>query len=133
MLDKKNQIVAAVILKGKRVLIAQRPSNDKEADLWEFPGGCVNSQEDKKTALKREIKEELKIDVEVLDKITTRANKEKELHFHLCKAQGQIKKSLFHKRLRWVKLVNLKYYKFCRLDKLALEEILNFLKTGGRR
>ena len=58
-------LVAAVALVDKdgRVLLSQRPAGKQLAGLWEFPGGKVEAGERPETALIRELKEELGIDV----------------------------------------------------------------------
>jgi 8-oxo-dGTP diphosphatase len=58
-------LVAAVALVDAdgRVLIARRPPGKPMAGLWEFPGGKVEEGERPETALIRELKEELGIDV----------------------------------------------------------------------
>ena len=53
----------ALVDSDGRVLIAQRPANKDMAGLWEFPGGKVHAGERPETALIRELKEELDIDV----------------------------------------------------------------------
>jgi 8-oxo-dGTP diphosphatase len=54
--------VALVDVDG-RVLLAQRPLGKPMAGLWEFPGGKVREGETPESALIRELKEELGIDV----------------------------------------------------------------------
>jgi 8-oxo-dGTP diphosphatase len=54
---------AALVDVDNRVLIAQRPSGKPMAGLWEFPGGKVEPGETPETALRRELMEELSIDV----------------------------------------------------------------------
>jgi 8-oxo-dGTP diphosphatase len=58
-------IVAACALVDAdgRVLIARRPAHKDMAGLWEFPGGKVHAGERAESALIRELKEELGIDV----------------------------------------------------------------------
>lgn len=57
-------VVAAVLVDiDGRVLVAQRPEGKKMAGLWEFPGGKVHAGELPETALVRELKEELGIDL----------------------------------------------------------------------
>jgi len=55
------QAVIAIIENKGRYLIQQRPSKGLLADLWEFPGGKLRLKEDKISALKREITEELNV------------------------------------------------------------------------
>lgn len=54
---------AALVDRDNRVLIAQRPEGKPLAGLWEFPGGKVENGETPETALRRELFEELSIDV----------------------------------------------------------------------
>ena len=53
---------AALVDKGRRVLLAQRPEGKKMAGLWEFPGGKVQAGENPEFALMRELEEELGIE-----------------------------------------------------------------------
>ena len=53
----------ALIDADNRVLLARRPEGKKMAGLWEFPGGKLDPGETPETALIRELKEELGIDV----------------------------------------------------------------------
>ena len=58
------EVVAAVIFNQRgEFLLAQRPAGKVYAGYWEFPGGKVEAGEDTVTALKRELHEELGIDV----------------------------------------------------------------------
>jgi 8-oxo-dGTP diphosphatase len=54
---------AALVDNDNRVLIAKRPAGKPMAGLWEFPGGKVGTGETPEMALRRELKEELGIDV----------------------------------------------------------------------
>jgi 8-oxo-dGTP diphosphatase len=57
-------VVAAALYDGSgRVLIAQRPPGKSLAGRWEFPGGKVAADEEEARALRRELAEELAIDV----------------------------------------------------------------------
>ncbi|MCW8835214.1 MAG: (deoxy)nucleoside triphosphate pyrophosphohydrolase [Rhodospirillales bacterium] len=46
-----------------RVLVAKRPEGKSMAGLWEFPGGKLHNGETPESALVRELKEELAIDI----------------------------------------------------------------------
>ena len=58
-------VVGALIESDGKFLVAKRKHDDSFGGLWEFPGGCIEHGEAPKEALRREIKEELGIDVEV--------------------------------------------------------------------
>ncbi len=58
-------IVGAAILREGRVLAAQRAAPAALAGGWEFPGGKVEEGESDETALLRECREELAIDIEL--------------------------------------------------------------------
>lgn len=64
-MGKPNLLVAAVALvdADNRVLLARRPEGKPLAGLWEFPGGKVGTDETPETALRRELAEELGIEV----------------------------------------------------------------------
>jgi 8-oxo-dGTP diphosphatase len=54
-------VVAAVIERDGRILIAQRKRTGQHALKWEFPGGKVEPGEDPAAAMVRELEEELAI------------------------------------------------------------------------
>ena len=54
---------AALVDRDNRVLISKRPEGRSLAGLWEFPGGKVDPGETPEEALRRELKEELDIEV----------------------------------------------------------------------
>jgi len=62
---ERKKVTAAVIYKNQKVLVAQRGPNDNLANKWEFPGGKVEGCETPEACLKREIMEELGIEIKV--------------------------------------------------------------------
>jgi 8-oxo-dGTP diphosphatase len=56
------QVVGAAVVDGRRVLVAQRSGGPYDG-LWEFPGGKVEPGESDLSALVRECREELGVDV----------------------------------------------------------------------
>ncbi|MBB2974980.1 8-oxo-dGTP diphosphatase [Microbacterium endophyticum] len=68
-------VVAAVILDGDRVLACRRNRDRAAGGKWEFPGGKIEPGESSATALRREIREELAVDIEVLDELTRDATR----------------------------------------------------------
>jgi len=59
-------VVAALIERDGRVLLARRPAHKHLALKWEFPGGKVDPGEMVEAALIREIKEELGCDLRIV-------------------------------------------------------------------
>jgi 8-oxo-dGTP diphosphatase len=58
-------VVAALITKGGRIVVAQRKEGDEWGLYWEFPGGTLEEDEGPHECIKRELREELGIGVEI--------------------------------------------------------------------
>ena len=61
---KEIKVVAAIIQKENKILATKRGYGEF-INMWEFPGGKIESGETKEQALVREIKEELNIEIRV--------------------------------------------------------------------
>lgn len=61
---KEIKVVAAIIQKENKILATKRGYGEF-INMWEFPGGKIESCETKEQALVREIKEELNIEINV--------------------------------------------------------------------
>ncbi|MCL6477396.1 MAG: (deoxy)nucleoside triphosphate pyrophosphohydrolase [Peptococcaceae bacterium] len=59
------KVTAAIVIKDGQVLIAKRKAGKRLASFWEFPGGKLEDGETPEECLKREMKEELGIEVNV--------------------------------------------------------------------
>ncbi len=57
-------VAAALTNQDGEILLQKRPEGRQMAGLWEFPGGKVDAGESPESALVRELKEELGIDVD---------------------------------------------------------------------
>ena len=53
---KMIEVVAAIIERDGKILLAQRPAQSDQAGLWEFAGGKVELDESQQQALVRELK-----------------------------------------------------------------------------
>ncbi|WP_368297574.1 CTP pyrophosphohydrolase, partial [Escherichia coli] len=62
---KMIEVVAAIIERDGKILLAQRPAQSDQAGLWEFAGGKVELDESQQQALVRELNEELGIEATV--------------------------------------------------------------------
>lgn len=61
---KNIHVSAAVIMKDNKIFVTQRGYGEFK-DWWEFPGGKIEEGETPEECLKREIKEELKADINI--------------------------------------------------------------------
>lgn len=58
-------VCAAVIEHQGKYLLTERPANKQQGGYWEFPGGKIDPGESPHQALKRELREELDISIEI--------------------------------------------------------------------
>jgi len=86
------EIVACLLVHAGKILIAQREAKDSYGLLWEFPGGRVERGESHWQALKREIKEELNIEIEVGEPLGVFFDENEEIrikvHLYRCFLKG---------------------------------------------
>jgi len=69
-MSKKNTlliVVAAALIKDKKILFQRRPANKSMPFLWELPGGKIKTNETPERALCRELFEELGINIKIND------------------------------------------------------------------
>ncbi len=81
-------VVAAILRRGDRLLLTQRPAGVHLPMLWEFPGGKVEPGESLEMALRRELDEELGIAVEAgplyMDTVHQYSERSVHLYFFEC-------------------------------------------------
>ena len=65
MLKQIKKVIAGIIVKDNKILIAQRAKKDDLCGKWEFPGGKMEPEETEQECLKRELFEELSIEAEI--------------------------------------------------------------------
>lgn len=66
-MPKTLDVVAAIIERDGKILLARRPESGDQPGLWEFPGGKVDAGETQPAALARELGEELDIVAKIGD------------------------------------------------------------------
>ena len=123
----KFDVVAAIIIKDDKYFIAQRNRNKHMGLSWEFPGGKVEKGETFEIALKREIKEELNIKINIKNKLGEENYKDEKinvkLHYFLCShTSGEIYLNE-HEDSAWITKNEFKNYNFAEGD----SDIINLL------
>ena len=109
------EVVAAVIERAGRILIARRHAGSHLGGLWEFPGGKRQAGETPEAALVREIREELDAAVtvgELLDDVEwTYPEKTVRLLFFRCALAGE-PRAAEGQEIAWVAPADLDRYEF---------------------
>jgi A/G-specific adenine glycosylase len=120
-------VMAAIIERAGRVLIARRPSNGLLGGLWEFPGGKLEPGETLPEGLEREIREELAARIAVGEpfglyqhafthfKIT--------LHAFLCKLIDGEPTAIEASEIAWVNIPELKNYPMGKVDRQIAKKL----------
>ena len=98
-------VVAAVIERNERFLVARRLSGTHLAGFWEFPGGKVHEGETQDEALRREISEELDAGIanayRIFHTAHTYPERVVELHFYRGDLTSE-PRAMLGQELRWI-------------------------------
>ena len=125
---KQIEVVAAIIYKDEAYFATQRGYGEFEG-MWEFPGGKIEPGESSEDALKREIQEELGIDISI-DEFLCTTNYDYPsfhltMHCYLCSiASGEIELRE-HKSARWLRSEELGSVEWLPADKDIISRLNN--------
>ncbi len=130
MSEKQQRIyVVAFILHNSQLLIVKRPENKKMfPSHYELPGGRVEFGEEPSEALKREIKEELDVNIDILHPFHSFQFFPKEGEVHCVEIAFFAKlldspdkiKLLDHDELQWINEKDLNLYEISELEKESM-------------
>jgi mutator protein MutT len=125
-------VVAAIIQDSERFLVTRRQPGVHLAGMWEFPGGKIETDETHEQALRRELLEELAVEVDVAERVhrTEHAYPERtiELHFYRCVLKG-VPRPALGQEMRWVPREELRSLGFPPAD----TELINMLTSSDGR
>ena len=124
---KQIEVVAAIIQREGAYFATQRGYGEFDG-MWEFPGGKIEPGESREVALKREIQEELGIDI-TIDKFLCTTDYDYPsfhltMHCYLCSVESGMIELREHKSARWLTVESLDSVEWLPADK----EIINKLK-----
>lgn len=123
---KTIEVVAAIIKKGNKIFTTCRGYGEFE-NMWEFPGGKIEAGEGREEALIREIKEELELDIEITNYLTTvdydYSNFHLTMHCFICNISGGELKLNAHNSVKWTALEELDNLNWVPADILVVEKL----------
>lgn len=112
--------MAAIIKDKDLLLIAKRHSKDSLAGKWEFPGGKLEPGETPEGCLVREIREELRIEVEVGsfydDNVYSFKDQTIHLLFYWAKVMNGEVTPVVHDDVKWITIKELARFDFAPAD-----------------
>lgn len=125
--EKTIRVVAALIRKNEQVLITERWPGKHMGLTWEFPGGKIEEGESDEEALKRELMEELGIEVRVgsccFQTSYSYSNREVHLSIYRCEITQGTPQALDVKSLEWVPQTELALRAFPPADLIFVQEL----------
>lgn len=127
-MTKEINVVGAILIKEGKILCAQRDGEKSLPYLWEFPGGKIEENETAQEALRRELKEELKIEVEVANDIFDMTSYQYSfgivnLTTIICELMGGQPVLTEHVALKWLKPSELASLEWAPADIPAVEKL----------
>ena len=128
---KQIEVVAAIIQREGAYFATQRGYGEFEG-MWEFPGGKIEPGESREVALKREIQEELGVDITIDNFLCTTdydyPSFHLTMHCYLCGIKSGVIELREHKSAQWLTAETLDRVEWLPADK----EIVDKLKNNNR-
>ena len=124
---KQIEVVAAIIYKDEAYFATQRGYGEFEG-MWEFPGGKIEPGESSESALKREIQEELGIDITINKFLCTTdydyPSFHLTMHCYLCSIMSGEIELREHKSARWLTTELIDSVEWLPADKGIVEKLV---------
>jgi 8-oxo-dGTP diphosphatase len=121
------RVVGALLRDGPKVLLAKRGPGGSYPFHWEFPGGKVEPGEDDRSALARELMEELDIEAAIEAHFVGVQHDYPrfriDFHVYECRILAGELRCLEHEELRWVEVNDMVDLDFPPADIPAVEKL----------
>lgn len=127
---KKIEVVAAIIFYNKKILCVQRSENKFPyiSKKYEFPGGKMELGETKEETIKREILEELKIDIVIQEEFITVTHQYPDflltMHSFICNCKDPNIVLTEHIDFKWLNKNELHYLDWAAADMPIVNELI---------
>lgn len=133
---KQIEVVAAIIHHDGAYFATQRGYGEFEG-MWEFPGGKIEPGESREDALKREIQEELGVDIYIKELLCTTEYDyptfHLTMHCYLCSvASGEIELRE-HKSAQWLTAETLDTIEWLPADKDIIDKLKTFINETSNK
>ncbi|HEY4219141.1 MAG TPA: NUDIX domain-containing protein [Gemmatimonadaceae bacterium] len=128
------RVLAAVILRDDRYLVGKRPAHKRHGGLWEFPGGKLEAGETHLLAARRELAEELGVQVlSVAKPLFCVADPESEflIEFVPTSIRGEPRR-LEHSELKWASVNEMPMLALAPSDRM-FAQLLRSAQVAGQR
>lgn len=130
---KNINVVAAVIISENKFLATQRGYGEFKG-LWEFPGGKIKPGEINEDALKREILEELQVEIKICDYLGTFQYDYSNFHLNMsCYLTELIDGKITlieHSDAKWLTISDIKKVEWLPADLIVVERLIQKLKSN---
>ena len=129
---KTIEVVAAIIIFEDKILCVQRGDNkfDYISRKYEFPGGKMEVGETKTQTIKREIFEELKMDIDVLEEFMTVTHQYPDflliMHSFICKCESPTLVLTEHIGYKWLNKHELENLDWAAADIPIMNRLKNY-------
>lgn len=108
---KTIKVTCAILIDNNKVLACQNDKRARHSLKWEFPGGKIEDFETEEECLKREIYEELSVDIEIKQKHISIFHDYEDFRLELIPFEAKIIKykpiANVHKQLKWVRFAKI--------------------------
>lgn len=130
-MNNQIEVTCAILLEGDKVLCAQRSEEMAHPLKWEFPGGKIEEGESPEECLKRELKEELNLDIEIKEAFNPnlhiyQAGKLIKLIPFLCKYLGGELVLKEHKSVIWLPVDQIKKLDWAAADIPIVDDFIKW-------
>jgi 8-oxo-dGTP diphosphatase len=125
------EVVAAIIIHNNQILCVQRSENKLNyiSQKWEFPGGKIEVGETREETIKREILEELKLNIKVEEEFITVSHQYPDFHLtmhsFICSTENKELTLTEHIDYKWLNKNELNQLDWAAADIPIMMKLMN--------